>query len=665
METFRKIIKTCLPVVAAVLVLFSAAAGTIPAFSAEEGGAATGSSTISLSEETVMSVTGTDDFSRKIDTIEGYRKDRYVGLFYFIWFEFAQKGYRFDTTKLLRTKPDKLWDPFDKTGTAPASCMYYFNEPLYGYYKSTDKWVVRKHIELFIAAGIDFIAIDLSNDVIYENALVTLLDTMMEFHNAGYKVPQVVCYTNLNTGHTVDLLYKVIYNTDKYKPLWFYGPYDKPLMVAHKEELADKYNEFFYVRPAQWPGFEYEVYEDGFPFCDLNRPQRTHQNLIGVSVAQHTAYVFSYGMKVDPHDTPRDINHGRGFTSKNPVNGDPVAIMRGDNIEEQWDYAISQDPEIVFVTGWNEWATNKWPGNEGDTVARFVDSFNTEFSRDIEMTKERRYEGSAEEGYTSEGYADNYYLQLVRNVRRYKGITGTCSYTAPSSPEALTGRDYLSLAVANEPRNCGGYKQAAADNFIKKIRVSHTSSELIFKIECENEITAPGEGQTNWMNVFFGFEGSKEQKWETYSYLINRRPGEGEGERTTSVDKYDGKAFTPLGECALTVEDSVMIVRVPLELLPELKDAYGFVMDFKVADSVEVEDDIMDYYVSGSSVPIGRLSYTYAGKIKDKPAEKKGGCGSVAGAGKAAGTCLVLGTALGAATIAATKKKAGRKKKRG
>ena len=595
------------------------------------------------SEGSVMAITGTDDFGRKIDIISGTRKDRYVGLFYFIWFDFAQKGYRFDTTKLLRTKPDRLWDPFDKTGIAPPSCMYYFNEPLYGYYKSTDKWVVRKHIELFAAAGVDFLAIDLSNDVIYEPALTTLLDTLLEYQEAGISVPKIVCYTNLNTGHTVDLLYKVIYSTDKYRSLWFYGPYEKPLIVAHEEELKQEYLDFFYVRPAQWPGFEYELYEDGFPFCDLNRPQRTHQNLIGVSVAQHTGYVFSYGMKIDPNDTPRDINHGRGYTSAKPENGDPQAIMRGDNIQEQWDYAISQDPEIVFVTGWNEWATNKWPGKEGDTVARFVDSFNTEFSRDIEMTKERRYVTNDDgTGYVQEGYGDNFYLQLVRNIRRYKGIAADGpSYIDPGTD----GQNYISLAVVNEPRDCGGYKQAAAANFIRTVNVSHTPDEIVFRVDCADEITSPDDGALNWMNIFMGFEGSKEKQWQTYSYVLNRHP---EG-NVTWLEKYDGSGFVKSGECALEVSGSEMIVRVPLELIAELNDAYDFVMYFKVADSVEDPDNEMDYYVSGASVPLGRLSYTYAGKIKDAPTGKKvdaawivAAASGVVAAGAVAAGCVVF-----------------------
>ena len=205
----------------------------------------------------------------------------------------------------------------------------------------------------------------------------------------------------------------------------------------------------------------------------------------------------------------------------------------------------------------------------------------------------------------------------------------------------------MSLAIANEPRNSGGYKQAASDNFVRKINVSHTLEEIVFRIECENGITAPAEGATNWMNIYFGFEKSAEAKWETYSYVLNRRPGNG----VTSLDKYNGNAFSSsLGECALEVADNVMTVRVPMSLLSDVADAYGFVMDFKVADSIEVQDDIMDYYVSGSSVPIGRLSFTYAAKIKDEPVKKKG-CGSVAGAG--ASSALLAAGALGAVALRA------------
>ena len=43
-----------------------------------------------------------------------------------------------------------------------------------------------------------------------------------------------------------------------------------------------------------------------------------------------------------------------------------------------------------------------------------------------------------------------------------------------------------------------------------------------------------------------------------------------------------------------------------------------FTLYFKVADSIEKEDDIMDYYVSGDSVPMGRLVFTYSNGTEGK-----------------------------------------------
>jgi len=141
----------------------------------------------------------------------------------------------------------------------------------------------------------------------------------------------------------------------------------------------------------------------------------------------------------------------------------------------------------------------------------------------------------------------------------------------------------------------------------------------VFKVECADEITKPSDETPNWMNIFMGFEGSKEKQWQTYSYVLNRHPEE----NVTWLEKYDGDNFVKAGQCSLEVSGNRLTVKVPIGLIAELENAYNFVMCFKVADSVDNVDDEMDYYVSGSSVPLGRLSYTYAGKIKDAPAGKK------------------------------------------
>ena len=49
----------------------------------------------------------------------------------------------------------------------------------------------------------------------------------------------------------------------------------------------------------------------------------------------------------------------------------------------------------------------------------WIDTFNTEWSRDIEMTKARDYASDDPEDYTRQGYGDNYYLQMINAIREY------------------------------------------------------------------------------------------------------------------------------------------------------------------------------------------------------------------------------------------------------
>mgnify|MGYP007049601001 FL=1 len=52
-----------------------------------------------------------------------------------------------------------------------------------------------------------------------------------------------------------------------------------------------------------------------------------------------------------------------------------------------------------------------------------------------------------------------------------------------------------------------------------------------------------------------------------------------------------------------------MLLSVPLKALGLSAD--NCFVQLKVADNVQNPGDIMDYYVTGDSAPIGRLSYTY------------------------------------------------------
>lgn len=54
-----------------------------------------------------------------------------------------------------------------------------------------------------------------------------------------------------------------------------------------------------------------------------------------------------------------------------------------------------------------------------------------------------------------------------------------------------------------------------------------------------------------------------------------------------------------------------MQISIPRSLIG--MDKGGDSLYFKVADSVEHPEDIMDYYVTGRCMPMGRFSYQYLG----------------------------------------------------
>lgn len=568
-------------------------------------------------------IVGIDTFGRKVNPVSGYKKDKYVGLFYHTWHGYTGTNRIFDVTKIMREHPEELWKK-DST-IAPINQNYYFNEPLYGYYNSADPWVIRKHLELFMAADIDFLALDFTNAIVYDRVMPTMLDIYMEYLEQGYKVPQLVYFTNTESGKVVQGVYDIMYKDEKYKDLWFYGPYDKPLIIAWEDDMPEELRDFFHIRPPQWP--DEEFMPNGFPYVDKVRPQRTYTDLVVVSVTQHTGGAFSWSFN-GPHGKTRE-SWGRGYTTDNPTNWDPERIQRGANFQEQWDYAISVDPQIIFVTGWNEWVACKFVSddfkNYGD-VPYWVDTFNTEFSRDIEMTRSRGYVVGEDGKFLEEGYGDNFYLQFVENVRRFKGIKGDTKINAKHKTVDITNPNwdadvgilYENLATKKVARDFIGhsdrikYRQAAPDNFIKNIRVTHDNDYIYFRVETDGDITPWESGKTNWMNLFIGIEGSKKPAFENYQFVVNRNPA---GNNKTSLEaSKGGYDFEKVQDIDYLVSVNVIQFAVPRAALGIGNDA---VLYFKAADSIEHQDDIMDYYVSGCSVPMGRLSYLYEiGKAK-------------------------------------------------
>ena len=111
-----------------------------------------------------------------------------VGIFYWTWHQ-GRKGPVLDNSKLLAedpTLPQRPQDP--KWGLRKT---HYWGEPAFGYYATTDAWVLRRHAQLLSAAGVDVVVFDATNGTLtWMDSLRTLMRTWGDMRAKGENTPQ-------------------------------------------------------------------------------------------------------------------------------------------------------------------------------------------------------------------------------------------------------------------------------------------------------------------------------------------------------------------------------------------------------------------------------------------------------------------------------------------
>lgn len=162
------------------------------------------------------------------------RANRTLGIFYFLTADHTPDG-PYDNTKILKAHPDAMQD-IHNPAWGPLNTSHYWGEPLFGYYTSDDEYVLRKHAQMLVDAGVDVVIFDNSNAVTYDHARDTLCKVWEQIRREGGKTPQIAFLCpfgnpNYMGSHTLAKLYDALYAPGLYKDLWFYWR-GKPLVLA-------------------------------------------------------------------------------------------------------------------------------------------------------------------------------------------------------------------------------------------------------------------------------------------------------------------------------------------------------------------------------------------------------------------------------------------------
>lgn len=531
------------------------------------------------------------------------RENRYVGIFYFLWL--GQHGAPdegpFNVSEILKRFPQALFNPASPPW-GPEGAMHYWGEPLFGYYRSEDRWVIRRHARLLADAGIDTLIFDTSNAVTYREVYRALCEVFSEIRAEGGRTPHIAFMTNTRAGETARALYEDLYRPGLHRELWFEW-LGKPLMICDPAEADDELGAFFTLRKAHWPFTQVNTrnawhWEAAYPQVYGYTDGENVPEQVNVSVAQNLR-------QSDGAVTPmsRGDARGRGFHNR-ALDTRPGSIDWGYNFQEQWSRAFELDPPFAMVTGWNEWIAGRYKSD--DLPVMFVDQFDRQCSRDIEMMRG--------------GHGDNYYLQLIANVRRFKGASaippaggGTVSIDLAGGFGQWDGikplyRDPPGDTGHRDHRGVGGahYENRSGRNDFIELKACRDAERLYFYAGTSAPLS-PWEG-SNWMLLLIDADQNPETGWEGFDYCVNRTAM---GPTRAMLEKNTGGwNWEKAGEAEFRSEGNRLQLAVPLDSLG-MDENEAIAFDFKWIDNWQNPGDILDVYSNGDTAPDGRFAYRY------------------------------------------------------
>lgn len=566
-----------------------------------------------------------DELGRKVamagDGIdrEEVDKDVSVGMFYYIWHGYHNEFDRSVTDLLEENASNPSWGA-DKQ-------FHWSAKPWLGYYHADDRYVIARHMQMLSDAGVDFLFLDCTNAFWYPAHVLSVMNEIDRRTALGLKSPKLTFCLNTKTPRTLKGIYDLFYKSGEYDRFWFY--YDnKPLILADKnavdtngETVADELKEFFTFRhswawmggdtPECWSWLENYPQEPGW--TNDGGGKKIEQITVGVAQHAHSKIGKSFHNGVQP-----------SFDEKGLCKETPYGYY----FQEQWDRAMEIHAPIVMITQFNEWIAQRFiidentplsyvrPGAQGAVgETYFIDVYNSEFSRDIEPS-------------THPLIRDNYYLQLVSNIRKYRGADAVPAPSTELSIDIKGAFDQWDAETVEYRDDPGDTEFSSASvqtpstlkrptNDLLRSKVTQDDHNVYFYVQTV-EALYPFEEADLWMRLLLNTDCDYSTGWGGYDYCVYKDTSTGLYSLMKNTGGFNWQTVAPV---EYRIQGNQMHLSIPRTLigLSGRRD-----IDFKWADNISDDQslDIMTFISDGDVAPNGRFNYRYRGSAAPASADE-------------------------------------------
>lgn len=566
----------------------------------------------------------TDALGRKVNAYAeaGNKRDKFIAMFYWTWHQGEDDTTTTvkNITEIVRKNPEAMKDYHHPAWGKAKPGFFYWEQPLLGYYRTTDPWVLRKHAEMLADAKVDVVFFDCTNgSLTWIESYEALMKTWDQAQKDGVKVPRIAFMLPFGySAHSLTSLrqlYRDVYKPGRYKNLWFNWK-GKPGIMAYPDNLTDSEEDraiarFFTFRPGQPDYVDGPKRDNQWGWLE-NYPQHGYVKNESGGFEQVTVGVAQNASpETKGHCSAFNLpgSQGRDYSVRNGFDPRVDGYLYGWNFQEQWNRAFEIDPELVFITGWNEFIAGQWlpeHGWTGDPFS-FVDQFDWKRSRDIEPNK----------GWGDKG--DVYYLQLIDNVRKFKGMSPPDRTSPPKSIRIGKPDQWENVTPVynhyrgntfhrdHAGRNNTYYINTTGRNDIVKAKVARDHRHLYFYVECAEKLTSHRD--PNWMLLFIDIDRDKSTGWNGYDYIVNHQHPTS-GKMIVEKNVGDRWEWKEVGKSSYVVKDNRLEVKIDRKMLNRMDKPLDF--EFKWNDNMQENGNIMDFYVNGDTAPGGRFNFVYS-----------------------------------------------------